>query len=98
MNHCTGMSMLALFLTIHNISGKMYVELRTTFSTATKAYKHTSNQVDIMYLQYFNTSNLCLNECSLPLVSMEVTQKENRASKISAQLAPATVPIFKPNT
>lgn len=48
--------MLALFLTIHNISGKMYVELRTTFSTATRAYKHTSNQLDIMYLQYFKFS------------------------------------------
>lgn len=43
------MSILALFPIIHNISGKMYVELGTTFSTATKAYKHTSNQVDIMY-------------------------------------------------
>lgn len=45
MNHCTGMSTLALFPTIHSISGKTYVELGTTFST-TKAYKHTSNQVD----------------------------------------------------
>lgn len=49
MNHCTGMSTLALFPTIHNISVKMYVELGITFSTATKAYKHTSNQVDMMY-------------------------------------------------
>lgn len=49
MNHCTGMSTLALFPTMHNISGKMYVELGTTFSATIKAYKYASNQVDITH-------------------------------------------------
>lgn len=37
MNHCAGMSMLALIPTVHNIPGKMYVELGTTFPAAIKS-------------------------------------------------------------
>lgn len=38
--------MLVLFFIIHKISSKMYVKLGMTSSTAKKAYKHTSYQVD----------------------------------------------------
>lgn len=70
MNHCTGMSTLALFPTIYNISGKMYTELSTTFSTATKVYKHTSNQVDIMHkmLEICTQLNAASHQCQWKLL------------------------------
>lgn len=64
------MTTLALFPTIRNVSGKTYVELSTAFSTATKVYKHTSNQVGIMHtiLEIYAQLNAASHQCQWKLL------------------------------